>query len=250
MPYEPWPRRSLIMAAATPFLLAACARERVTEEGGGYRGPPLPRPQKIFVADLGVMADDVKLDEGVRARLMREVSSEPVSVERETAGRQAAGAVTEEVAARLRSFGLPAERAQTTPPRPTAPNVVVEGHLLSVDQGNRTRRTILGFGAGQSQVVVEVQAYFRDGAAAPRLIDQFEASAESPRTPGALGTVGVGAVGGRLAEAAAASGILHTVTELRSADTGAEGRRIGDALALRLGQRFAELGWIPASVVR
>jgi transposase len=29
-----------------------------------------------------------------------------------------------------------------------------------------------------------------------------------------------------------------------------EGRRIGGALALRLGKRFAELGWIPASAVR
>lgn len=244
-----WPRRGVILAAAAPLLLPACARESLTE-ADRYRGPSLPRLQRIFVADLGVMADDVKLDEGVRARLMRDVSAGPANDQRVAVGRQAAGAVTEEIASRLRGFGLPAERAATTPPRLPAPNVVVEGHILSVDEGNRTRRAVVGFGVGQSQVVVEVQVYFRDGAAPPRLIDRFEASAQSPRMPGAIGTMGVGTATARVAEAAAASGIVTAVTEARSADTGAEGRRLGDAVARRLGQLFAELGWVSSSAVR
>lgn len=242
-------RRGLIIAASGPLLLAACAREQMTEEYR-YRGPPLPRPERVFVPDLGLLANDVKLDDGVRARLMQEMSSEPVSEQRLAAGRQAAAAVTQEIVSRLGSYGLPAERAARPVPGLPVPNVVVEGHVLSVDQGNRTRRTVIGFGAGQSQVVVEVQVYYRAGTGPARLLDQFEAAAESPRTPGAAATMGAGAAAARAAEAAAASGIMRNVSEARSADTGAEGRRVGDALALRLGQLFAQLGWISPSAVR
>jgi hypothetical protein len=244
--------RRAAIAAGPAWLLAlgaACAPTQV-QEAGRYRGPPLPPPQRIFVADLGVMPGDVKLDDGVRARLVRELSNEPASDARVDAGRQAAGAVTEEVASRLRGYGLPAERAAAAPPRLPGPSVVVEGHVVSVDEGNRTRRTIVGFGAGQSSVAVEVQVYYRQGAAPPLLLDQFELRAASPRAPGAIGTVGAGAVAGRVAEAAAATGILHGVSETRSADPGSEGRRIGDALALRLGRLFADLGWVSAAAVR
>lgn len=244
-----WSRRGLIIAASGPLLLAACAREQM-EEQSRYRGPPLPRPERIFVPDLGLLAGDVKLDDGVRERLMRELSSESVGELRLAAGREAAGAVTQEIVTRLGSYGLPAERTARPVPGLPVPNVVVEGHVLSVDQGNRTRRTIVGFGAGQSQVVVEIQVYFRDGRGSPRLIDQFESAAESARTPGAAGTMGAGAAAARMAEAAAASGIMRNVSEARSADTGAEGRRIGDALAPRLGRLFAQMGWISPSAVQ
>jgi hypothetical protein len=128
--------------------------------------------------------------------------------------------------------------------------VIVEGHLLSVDQGNQTQRKVIGFGRGRSSVVVEVQVYYRDGHGAPRLISSFEAMAQSPMTPGAVGTMGAGAAVGRLAEVAASNAILSGVSEARSADTGSEGRRIGDALGLRLGRIFAQQGWIPESVVQ
>jgi hypothetical protein len=249
MTQHDWSRRGLIIAASGPLLLAACAREQTMEQSR-YRGPPLPRPQRIFVPDLGLLAGDVKLDDGVRARLMQELSSEPAGEQRLAAGRAAAGAVTQEIVSRLVSYGLPAERTARPVPGLPVPNVVVEGHVLSVDQGNRTRRTIIGFGAGQSQVVVEIQVYFRDGVGSPRLIDQFESAAESPRTPGAAATMGAGAAAARAAEAAAASGIMRNVSEARSADTGAEGRRVGDALALRLGQLFAQLGWVSPSAVQ
>ena len=244
-----WSRRGLIVAAPGPLLMAACARKQTAEQFR-YRGPPLPPPRRIFVPDLALLANDVKLDEGVRARLMREMSPEPIDAQRLAAGREAAGHVTQEIVARLGGFGLPAERVGRPVPGLPVPNVVVEGHVLSVDQGNRTRRSVIGFGAGQSQVVVEVQVYYRDGRGPPRLIDQFESAAESPRTPGAAVTMGAGGAAGRAAEAAASSGIMRGVSEARSADTGAEGRRVGDALAFRLGQFFAQLGWVSPAAIR
>jgi hypothetical protein len=241
-------RRALMLGIPVAGL-AGCAPQQVTETRR-HGGLPLRAPERIFVVDLGVLPQDVRLDEGVRERLIRTVQSESPDAARLAAGRQAAGAVAEETAARLRTFGLPAERATGLPAPLRGPSVIVEGHVLAIDQGNSTQRTIIGFGRGQSSVLVEIDVWYRDGAAAPRRIDSFEARAASPLAPGAVGTVGVGAIVGRAAASAAAAGILHGVTEARSADTGSEGRRIGDALALRLGRFFAELGWVPAASVR
>ncbi|MBX9752997.1 MAG: DUF4410 domain-containing protein [Roseococcus sp.] len=245
----PTPGRRAVLAIAPGLALAACAQPLV-EQTTGYSGPRLPRPERIYVVDPGVAPSDVKLDEGVRQRLTQMASDQNLSQQRLAAGRQAASNVSTEVVAKLQSFGLPAERVGRAPPPSNARVVIVEGHLLSVDQGNQTQRNVIGFGRGRSSVALEVQVYYRDGHAPPRLISSFEAMAQSPMTPGAAGTMGVGAAVGRAAEAAASSAILRGVSEARSADTGSEGRRIGDALGVRLGGIFAQQGWISESVVR
>jgi hypothetical protein len=53
-----------------------------------------------------------------------------------------------------------------------------------------------------------------------------------------------------LGVSAAAGGILRGVTEARSADTGTEGRRIGDAHAFQPRHLFVEFGWALAGPVR
>ena len=189
MSHAPQPGRRAALALAPGLALAACTAPQV-EQTAGYSGGRLPRPERIYVVDPGVAADDVKLDDGVRQRLAQMTSDQSLSQQRLAAGRQAAGGVA-----------------------------------------------------------AEVQVYYRDGQAAPRLISSFEATAQSPMTPGALGTMGAGAVVGRVAEVAASNAILSNVSNARSADTGSEGRRIGDALGLRLGRIFAEQGWIPESAV-
>jgi hypothetical protein len=249
MSAAPQSGRRAFLAIGPGLALAACAQPQV-EQTSGYTGRRLPRPERIYVVAPGVAADDVKLDDGVRQRLTAMTSDQTLSQQRLAAGRQAADAVSAEVTAKLQGFGLPAERVARAPAPSAARVVIVEGHLLSVDQGNQTQRNLIGFGRGRSSVAVEVQVYYRDGHAAPRLISSFEATAQSPRTPGAVGTMGAGMAVGRLATMAASNAILSSVSEARSADTGSEGRRIGDALGLRLGHIFAEQGWIPEAAVQ
>jgi hypothetical protein len=243
------PGRRALLGIAPALALVACTQPQV-QQTAGYAGPRLPRPERIYVVDAGVAPGDVKLDDGVRQRLTQMSSDQNLSQQRLAAGRQAASNVSNEVVAKLQSFGLPAERVSRAPPPSAARVVIVEGHLLSVDQGNQTQRNVIGFGRGRSSVVVEIQVYYRDGQRAPRLISSFEAMAQSPRTPGAVGTMGAGMAVGRLAEVAASNAILSGVSEARSADTGTEGRRIGDALGQRLGGIFAQQGWIPESALR
>lgn len=242
-------RRVLLFTVPAMLAVPGCNQPQVIEQIR-YAGPPLRRPARIYVMDPGVRPSDVRLDQGVRESLMRTVSDEPVREQRLAAGRQAATAVAEETASRLRSYGLPAQRQTGLPPPSAEPVVIVEGHLLSVDQGNGTRRMVVGFGAGRSSVAVELQVFYREGNAQPRLIDSVVVMAESPRRPGGAAMVGGGAVAGRVLQAAAGSAVIGGISDARSADTGVEGRRIGDALAYRLGQLFAELGWVPRAAVQ
>lgn len=243
------PGRRAFIVALPGLGLIACTAPQV-EETHSYSGPRLPRPERIYVVDPGVLPGDVKLDDGVRSRLNQMMANQPMSDQRIAAGRQAASAVSGEVTAKLQSFGLPAERVGRAPPPSAARVVIVEGHLLSVDQGNQTQRNVIGFGRGRSSVAVEIQVYYRDGMRPARLIDSFEATAQSAPTPGAVGTMGAGMAIGRIAETAASSAILRSVSDARSADTGSEGRRIGDALGLRLGRIFAQQGWVSPDAVQ
>ena len=180
-------RRGLLLATPTLLGLAGCNPTQVVEQRR-YAGPPLRRPERVIILDPGIQPSDVRLDQGVRERLMQATSDEPASVQRTMAGRRAALAVAEETVQRVQGFGLPATRQGQPPPPSPAPIVLVEGHMLAVDEGNATRRRIVGLGAGASSVSVEVQVFYREGNAPPRMIDSFVVSARSRSWKTAGGT--------------------------------------------------------------
>ena len=79
---------------------------------------------------------------------------------------------------------------------------MVSGNILSIDQGNRTRRNVVGFGVGESKVTAKVNVYIQAPGEAPRLLQSFNADSESGKKPG-LAVAGVGAAAGSAATAAA-----------------------------------------------
>jgi Domain of unknown function (DUF4410) len=124
--------------------------------------------------------------------------------------------------------------------------VLVQGQIVSVDEGNRTRRTLIGLGAGASSIAVDAQVlYRRPEVQRPQLLEAFTASGNSGRAPGMAETLGVGAAADRLATSAVVGAGLHGVGERRRTGSDDNARRIADALAPQIGQLFARLGWIP-----
>jgi hypothetical protein len=119
--------------------------------------------------------------------------------------------------------------------------------VLGVDEGNRTRRTLVGLGAGMSSVDVGAQVYLVEGGAPPRLLESFTARVDSGHVPGMAESLGVGAAAGRLATATAVGGAGHVAMEGSRADDVGEARRLGGALAERIRQYFAQQGWIMAA---
>ncbi|WP_447973699.1 DUF4410 domain-containing protein [Nitrospira sp. Kam-Ns4a] len=91
----------------------------------------------------------------------------------------------------LQALGFPAER--TTATAPEGDGVLsITGAFLSIDEGNRARRLVIGFGAGGTAVKTRVVATLgtRSG---PLLLQQFETVAESSKRPGMGPMAGMGA---------------------------------------------------------
>ena len=142
-----------------PFAITGCAptETKVTQR---YEGPTLPRPDMIVVRDFAVTADQVKLDSGVSARVQEAMSGSPVTAQEAETGRKVAAAVSETLVREIGALGLPVTRASDASGLAGGKMLIIDGQLISVDEGNRTRRNLIGLGAGRSKVEAEVQASY------------------------------------------------------------------------------------------
>ncbi len=242
------PRRGLV-AAALLLGAAACAPTTVRSIGTSAR-EPLPRPDMVLVYDFAVSPEQVSLNRGLFARLGREASSADVTEDELRVGREVAEGFSNELVKRIQRLGLPAERATGDQPAPPG-TLAITGQFLSIDEGNRMRRAMIGFGAGQSEVKALAQVALQT-AHGPLLAEEFETGAASARTPGVAPMVGPGlAVRGAagVASSVAVSGGAHALSQRRS-EVEADARRIADELAKQLGKMFVRHGWITEKEAR
>lgn len=226
--------------------LAGCAPTTVVMER--ENAGPLPRPERVLVYDFAVSPDDVQLDRGLIAQLRNQGQPVPPREAELAAGKAAREALAQALVEQIRALGLPVARATALPAaNPTV--LELRGQFLVIDEGNRTRRVVIGFGAGHSDVQTAVQVY----EALPQgrtLVARFTTDARSGPKPGAAATLGAGAVADHLAESAAASGGLAVAGETLSATVAADAKRTAKELVRRhLGPFFVAHGWIPASAL-
>jgi hypothetical protein len=121
----------------------------------------LPRPDHILVYDFAVSPEEVKLDKGLSADLMRKYEAHEGTsrtADEIKVGHKVADALAEELAKKIRGYGLMAERAFGMPSA-KGKVLMVKGELLSIDEGNRTERVAIGLGAGRTSVAANVQVY-------------------------------------------------------------------------------------------
>jgi hypothetical protein len=241
-------KKSLFTVAGVAALgLSACAPARM-QTTQADAGPLAPRPDRVVVYDFAVTPQDVRLDQGVSARIERTIGDSSLSQQEWDAAQRARVALAQALAGRLRSYGLPAQTAGSS--TGVGNQVLVQGQIVSIDEGNRTRRTLVGLGAGKSSVTADAQLYYvAAGSRAPRLLTSFEGSSDSGRAPGMAETLGVGAAAHRAAASAGAGAGLHGVSETRRTGDAENAARLADGLARQIGAFAVSQGWIaPGSV--
>ncbi len=240
------PLATLVLALAA----AGCNPARI-EATRDYVGPALAKPDRVLVRDFAITPGDVRLDQGIRARLERATTDQPLSTRQLRTAHEANKALSETLVQKLRAAGIPAERFVGDPAAERGNVAVIEGQVVSVDEGNRTRRTLIGLGAGKSSIEADAQLLYRAAGGAPRLLESFDSSADSGHAPGAAETMGAGAAAGAgVAASAAASAGMHTVSERRAAEPKDLARKIAEGLAPRIEQYFVSQGWKPAEGTR
>jgi hypothetical protein len=234
--------RAIVLAAT--LMAAACTQARV-HNVESYAGPALPPPNRVVVSYFAIAPEQVRLDQGVGARLRRATGDAPPDAQKLQAAQAAQLALAQELVERLQRYGLPATIGASADGPDAA--LYVQGQIVDIDQGNRTRRVLVGLGAGKSTVSADVQLYYT-GQAAPRFLTAFQGEADSGRAPGAAETMGAGAVAGRVASSAAVSGGMHAGMEARNGGN-AETNRLADGIARQIGHFAVAQGWIPAAAV-
>jgi hypothetical protein len=229
-----------------PLVVASalgCASTRVT--GTTEDVGRLPRPERILVHRFAASADEVRLDHSVTAQAAWKLQGVSEASERQEVARAVSAALAEHLVKKIQELGLPAELAAGEPTLDGRPTLVIDGQIVSIDEGSRTARVVIGLGAGRSEVRTSVQVY-EILLAARRLVDQFEVDAKSGSTPGMAETMGAGAAAGHLATSAAVSVAKSAASERFGDDVDADARRTATEISQVLASFFARQGWIAA----
>lgn len=223
-------------------LLAACTSAQSEIETGSAM---LPRPTLVVVETFAVAPGEVDLDGGLGAEIVDAVKADDGTSRSEQelqTGRQVTDAIAAKLVVEIQDLGLTAQRGDAVPPG--TPNaLLIRGQLVSIDEGNRTERVIIGMGAGRSDVQVHAQVYQVTPAGSTQ-IDRIEVDAKSGLTPGMAETMGVGALTGHLLVSAAVSGGAHMVSESLGANVVADADRSAKGLAKQLVVLFGQEGWV------
>jgi hypothetical protein len=227
------------------FTLTACAPTQVDTISEYYGS--LPRPDQILVYEFAVSPDEIQLDRGISARIEDLVNKTPRTDEERAVGRAVANALASHLVEEIQALGLPSQRARGV--APAKGNVLeIEGQFISIDEGNRTERVVIGLGAGRTDVRTYVQVF--DARGGRRVIaSEFETDARSGYKPGVAETMGVGAAAGHLGTSAAIGSAFAAGSETFAANVEADATRTAKAIAKQLRQFFVDQGWIPPSAL-
>jgi hypothetical protein len=220
--------------------LGACTSTQSQNETGGQM---LPQPQVVIVDRFATSPAEVELDEGLSSEVEEAVKAhrgDSRSEQELQVGHEVADALADKLVVEIRDLGLPAERGTTVPPGQTG--VLIKGQFVSIDEGNRTERVLIGLGAGRSDVRVHTQVY-EVTPSGRQLVDQIEVNAKSGLTPGMAETMGAGGLAGHLLVSTAVSGGLHVVSETMGSNVVADTDRAAKGIAKQLAGLFAEQGW-------
>ena len=219
-----------------------CASTQVTSSTE-YAGR-LPKPERILVYRFAMAPDEVRLDHSVTAAAAWQLHGTTEAEEKDAVAGAVADTLAKELVKKIQALGLPAELAEGPPSIDGRPTLVIDGQFLSIDEGSRTARVVIGLGAGRSDVRTAVQVH-EIIFAGRRLVDQFEIDAKSGATPGMAETMGAGAAAGHLATSAAVSVAKSVASEKFGDDVEADARRTATQISKVLATFFAREGWVP-----
>ena len=211
--------------AALVMSASACGQTAVRPSVRTAAGR-LPRPARIFI--FTVITDQARVTE--YNGILRQRPGNSNAAERHREIREYACAALEtELTDGLKTLGLTIVRI--TRRSPVADNdVLIDGHCLTIDQGNPLRRLFFGFGSGTSKFETLVGVY--RGPELRKLL-QFTTLADNGKLPGAALTLPVGAAAqggvcaGLLASNAVGSGVAAFRTDVSrmAASSGDEAAR-------------------------
>src|SRR5262249_48719325 len=230
----------LALAAIALVVMTGCAR--VSTESVQKSVDVLPRPQLILVHDYRVSRDKVELDSAISSRVKRTVKGTPEADDQLRIEQEVSRALTTTLVDEIRKLGIPAEPAAMAP-SVDGPTLSIEGEMVSIDEGNKAKRLVVGFGSGASEVRTLTQVYEVTSGDGHHLVEDFYTTVKSSRKPGFGPMAGFGAAAGAAASSVAAAGGVGVATAL-SQTVEADVKHGAKQIAKEIAKLCVQQGWI------
>lgn len=196
-----------------------------------YNGGKLAKPSMILVYDFTVNPEDVQVDKTQQVRLRHLVMG---NENQKKVGDNAVEELSKELVKRLKKTGIRVERAHSST-APPANTLAIQGNFLSVKEGEKTERVVMGMGAGSAEVKTKVDALYA-AADKPVTLSEFQTSTTLSQNLGAAEPIAAGANPAAVAAKA-------TVGD-RKKNVAAYAQKTADAIAKQLTDQMTGLGWI------
>ena len=200
----------------------------------------VPRPEHIWVYDFAATPAEIPAGSALAGQPVEHAT--PQTPEQIATGRQVGAQIAVELVREIRGMGMPVQLASGAP-SPKVNDIVIRGYLLSIDEGDATRRVTVGFGSGASHLTVAVEG-FQVTAHGLRKLGGGKVDSGGAKTPG--GAVGVAAliatgnpVGLIVGGGAKAYGEYSGSSKIEG-----RAKAIAKEIADALRKRFQEQGWI------
>jgi hypothetical protein len=204
-----------------------------------YKGSEtLPKPEKVMIEDFTPVGDII-MDESAAARLHRRLSQRHGSDEDSTPEiliQQVQDTFSKTLIKEFSKVNFHSERSLIGGSSPTPAVLVVEGEFVAIDEGNKSKRIMVGFGRGASDIKTHVVvSSFVQGTRT--VVLEFNLNSASGKKPGALATMGAGslAVGAAVGDVGDKKGTMQ-----------ADASRMAKAVAKQIEVFMVHQQWIPA----
>jgi len=217
--------------------LAACASSDL-ESRQEYQGQ-LTEPNLIVVHDFSATPQEVPPESVLYGLIQRRET--PQSAEEIELGHQLGSRVAEKLVADLNSRGIPAARAAEGAVLQVG-DAAIRGAFLALDEGNRIKRMLIGFGSGAAELGSIVEAFqMREDGLHP--LGSGEIVAGGGQMPGVLVPVGLGAAAGTAATSAVISGSINLVKEAGPESIEGAANRTAEEIADTIEGVYKKRGW-------
>jgi len=145
----------LVAFLITLAIMAGCASTSLSDQQRMAAGS-LPRPGQIWVYPFAATPADVRPESQLTSD--PEVVAGQQTPQQIAEGRKLGAQIATQVVQEIIGMGMPAAVGSAAS-RPQLNDLVIEGSLLSVQQGSAAERVSIGFSAGQSELKVAVEGY-------------------------------------------------------------------------------------------
>jgi hypothetical protein len=232
-------RRYILMLLSALFVCSVNAGTKVTERDE-IVVEEIPKPAHIWVHDFSATASDVPMGSALAGRTSDHDS--PQSAEQVATGRRLGADIAAELVNKIKAMGLAAARP-VAGTKPQINDLVIRGHLVSMEEGSEKKRVLIGFGAGESELKAAVEG-FQMTANGLRKLGTGQTDSTAGKTPGgAVGALSLIATHNPIGL------IVSTGIKVHEEKTGSDklqgrAKDTADKIAGVLKQRFQQQGWI------